>query len=109
ESSDDSGTSAAGGDLGWFAHDAFGPQFGDQVAALQEGEVSAPFRSQAGWHIVQRTGIRQTDVDAENRRNQAREAIGQRKLEDEWNRFLRELRGEAYIDIRPASGAVSGS
>ena len=51
----------------------------------------------------------QADVDAENRRNQAREAIGQRKLEDEWNRFLREMRGEAYIDIRPASGAVSGS
>lgn len=109
EASDDGGTKAAGGDLGWFHHDAFGPQFGDQVAALQEGEVSAPFRTQAGWHILQRTGTRQADVNAENRRNQAREAIGQRKLEDEWNRFLREMRGEAYIDIRPASGAVGDS
>lgn len=108
EHSDDGGTRAAGGDLGWFVHDAFGPQFGDQVAALQDGEVSAPFRSQAGWHIVQRTGTRQADLDNEHRRNQAREAIGQRKLEDEWNRFLREMRGEAFIDIRPASGAVSG-
>lgn len=109
EHSDDTGTRQAGGSLGWFAQDAFGPQFGDQVSALQDNEVSAPFRTQAGWHIVQRTGTRQTDVNAENRRNQAREAIGQRKLEDEWNRFLREMRGEAFIDIRPASGAVSGS
>jgi len=108
ENTDDSGTRDAGGDLGWFVHDAFGPQFGDQVAALQDGEVSVPFRSQAGWHIVQRTGTRQADANAENRRNQAREAIGQRKLEDEWNRFLREMRGEAFIDIRPASGAISG-
>ena len=109
ENSDDGGTRATGGDLGWFVHDAFGPQFGDQVAALQDREVSAPFRSQAGWHIVQRTGTRQADLDNEHRRNQAEEAIGQRKLEDEWNRFLREMRGEAFIDIRPASGAVSGS
>ncbi len=108
ESSDDTVTRDAGGDLGWFAHDDFGPQFGDQVAGLQDGEVSAPFRSQAGWHIVQRTGSRQASVDDENRRNQAREAIGQRKLEDEWNRFLREMRGEAFVDIRPASGAITG-
>ena len=109
EASDDTGTRAAGGDLGWFSHDGFGPQFGEQVAALQEGEVSAPFLTQAGWHIVQRTGTRQADVNSENRRNQAREAIGQRKLEDEWNRFLREMRGEAFIDIRPASGAAGDS
>jgi len=109
ESSDDTVTREAGGDLGWFTHDEFGPQFGEQVAALQDGEVSAPFRSQAGWHIVQRVGSRQASVDDENRRNQARETIGQRKLEDEWNRFLREMRGEAYIDIRPASGAVGDS
>ncbi|MEN1941822.1 peptidylprolyl isomerase [Luteimonas sp. MJ246] len=108
-SSEDTVTRDGGGDLGWFAHDDFGPQFGDQVAALQEGEVSAPFRSQAGWHIIQRTGTRQASADDENRRNQARETIGQRKLEDEWNRFLREMRGEAYIDIRPASGAIGDS
>ena len=109
EASDDVGSKQQGGELGWFVGDAFGPQFGEQVAALQDGEVSLPFRTQAGWHIVQRTGTRQTDVGAENRRNQMRETIGQRKLEDEWDRFLREMRGEAFIDIRPASGAAGAS
>ena len=106
DASDDAAASTTGGELGWFVHEAFGPQFGDQVAALEDGEVSAPFQSQAGWHIVQRTGSRQTNIGDENRRNQVRETIGQRKLEDEWNRFLREMRSEAFIDIRPASGAA---
>ena len=109
EESDDTVTRGQGGDLGWFAQEDFGPQFGAQVAALQDGEISGPFRSQAGWHIVQRTGSRQTDVGEENRRNQMREMIGQRKLEDEWNRFLREMRSEAFIDIRPASGAAGAT
>src|SRR3546814_17195820 len=67
---------------------------------LADGEVSAPFRTQAGWHIVKRTGVRQADVGDDNRRAQVRETIGRRKLEDEWNRFLRELRGDAYVDYR---------
>ena len=100
ESSDDTVSKAEGGDLGWFTEDEFGPEFGGQVAGLQDGEVSAPFKTQAGWHIVQRVSTRQTSVDDENRRAQVREAIGQRKLEDEWDRYLREMRGEAYVDIR---------
>ena len=98
--------------LGWFTQDQFGPEFGAQVAALQDGQVSQPFKTQAGWHIVQREGSRQTQVTDQNRRAQMREQIGQRKLEEEWDRYLRELRGDAYVDIRlpgadatmPASG-----
>lgn len=100
ENSDDDSSKAAGGDLGWFAQDDFGPDFGGQVAALQDGQVSAPFRTQAGWHVVQRIGTRQASVSEDNRRSQLRETIGQRKLEDEWERYLRELRGEAFVDIR---------
>ncbi|TWT21257.1 molecular chaperone SurA [Luteimonas marina] len=100
ESSDDTVSKAEGGDLGWFTQDEFGPEFGGQVANLQDGQVSAPFKTQAGWHIVQRVGTRQTSVEDENRRAQVRESIGQRKLEDEWDRYLREMRGEAYVDIR---------
>jgi peptidyl-prolyl cis-trans isomerase SurA len=100
QNSQDTGSKDNGGDLGWFARDDFGPDFGGQVAALGDGQVSAPFKTQAGWHIVQRVATRESNVGNENRRGQIRESIGQRKLEDEWNRFLREMRGEAFIDIR---------
>jgi len=100
QNSQDNGSKARGGDLGWFARDDFGPDFGAEVGALTDGQVSAPFKTQAGWHIVQRMATRQTNTSSENRRGQIRESIGQRKLEDEWNRFLREMRGEAFIDIR---------
>ena len=106
ENSQDPVSAPAGGDLGWFTQDAYGPEFGAQVAALQDGQVSAPFKTQAGWHIVQRVGSRQADVGAENRRAQVREAIGQRKLEDEWSRYLREIRGDAYVDFRTGDDAT---
>lgn len=106
ESSTDANTKDKGGDLGWFAQDLYGAEFGQQVAALTDNQVSAPFRTQEGWHIVQRMGSRQAAATAdESRRAQVRESIGQRKLEDEWGRFLRELRGEAYVDIRGADTA----
>jgi peptidyl-prolyl cis-trans isomerase SurA len=70
------------------------------VAGLQDGEVSAPVRTQAGWHLIQRVGTRETDVGEQNRREQVREMIGRRKLEDEWNRFLGELRGDAFVEMR---------
>jgi peptidyl-prolyl cis-trans isomerase SurA len=107
ESSEDTFTKDKGGDLGWFTQDQFGPEFGAQLAGLQDGQVSAPFKTQAGWHIVQREATRQADVTDDNRRAQMRESIGQRKLEDEWNRYLREMRGEAYVDIRTGAQATS--
>ncbi len=100
QNSDDDNTAKAGGELGWFAQDAYGVDFGAQVAALQDGQVSEPFHTQAGWHIVEREGSRQASAADENRRQQVRESIGQRKLEEQWERFLREMRGEAYVDIR---------
>ncbi|MCD9028912.1 peptidylprolyl isomerase [Luteimonas sp. BDR2-5] len=100
ETSEDASSKDNGGDLGWFTQDEFGPEFGGQVAALSDGEVSAPFRTQAGWHIVQRTGSRQSSASDSNQRAQIRESIGQRKLEEEWDRYVRELRSEAYVSIR---------
>lgn len=100
DESQDPTTQGKGGDLGWFAQDAYGPDFGGQVAALQDDQVSPPFRTDAGWHIVQRLGSRQANATDQNRRAQVGETIGRRKLEDEWNRFLRELRGDAYVDLR---------
>lgn len=105
--SEDLNSRGKGGDLGWFSQDEFGPEFGTAVAALQDNQISQPIRTPAGWHIVERTGTRQTDVGDRNRRAQVQETIGRRKLEDEWNRFLRERRGEAFVDIRVGKGAAT--
>lgn len=105
ESTEDANSRDDGGDLGWFPADAFGPAFGQQVTGLQDGQVSAPFRTDAGWHIVQRVETRQTDVTDQNRRAQVRETIGRRKAEDEYTRYLQELRGEAYVSVRSGDRA----
>lgn len=104
ESSEDVNSRSSGGDLGWFPVDAYGPDFGQQITALQDGQVGQPFRTDAGWHIVQRVDSRQTDVTDLNKRAQVRETIGRRKLEDEYDRFLQELRGDAYVNVRDGSG-----
>jgi len=101
EESQDLATQPKGGDLGWFVPEQYGTDFGSQVAALNDGQVSAPFHTDAGWHIVQRIATRQTDAGEENRRARISDTIGRRKLEDEWNRYLQEMRGEAYfVDMR---------
>jgi peptidyl-prolyl cis-trans isomerase SurA len=106
ENSDDVSSAPAGGELGWFAQDAYGPEFGAQVAALQDKQVSAPFKTEAGWHIVQREATRQANLTDETRRASVRESIGQSKIEEEWNRYLREMRGEAYVYIRVGAGTT---
>nr|WP_295377741.1 peptidylprolyl isomerase [Pseudoxanthomonas sp.] len=105
ESSEDPNSRGEGGDLGWFPADAFGPAFGEQVAGVGDGQVTEAFRTDAGWHIVQRVEARQSDVTDANQRAQIRETIGRRKLEDEYNRFLQEMRGEAFVDIRTGAQA----
>ena len=101
EESQDLNSQAKGGDLGWFVPEQFGTEFGAQVASLSDGQVSAPFRTDAGWHIVQRIATRQQDASEDNRRARISDTIGRRKLEDEWNRYLQEMRGEAYfVDMR---------
>lgn len=103
EHSDDTTTKAQGGDMGWFEQTAWGSAVAQQIAALDDGEVSAPFRTDAGWHLIQRTAQRETDVTEANRRNQAREVITRRKAEEEVERFTRQLRSEAFVDIRLGS------
>ena len=103
--SEDDVTKAQGGDLGWFVSDRYGTTFGSQIASLADGGVSKPFRTDAGYHIVQRVAMREGEAD-QSRKTQMREAIGRRKLEDEYARFLREMRGEAFVELRttPVAG-----
>jgi peptidyl-prolyl cis-trans isomerase SurA len=100
ESSDDTRTRAQGGDMGWFQADAWGSEVGAQLKQLADGEVSPVFQSEVGFHLIKRIGTREQDVTEENRRNQAREIIGQRKADEVYERFLRQLRSEAYVDSR---------
>jgi len=99
--SQDQNSKTKGGDLGWIVPEQYGLAFGTQLSALSDGQVSAPFSTDVGWHIVQRLDSRQVDAGTQNKRAQVSDVIGRRKLEDEWNRFLREIRGEAYVvDMR---------
>ena len=105
--SQDVSSQAGGGDLGWFVPQQYGPEMAMAVTALRDGEMSEPFRTAAGWHILKRTGTRQADVGDDNRRAQVRDMLGRRKLEDRWERFVREMRSEAYVDLRTV--AADGS
>lgn len=100
ENSDDTFSRNRGGRLEWFAADAFGPAVAQQMQALADGALSAPFRSEAGWHIIRRVATRQQDVTDANRRDRARQMIGERKAQDEFERFLRQLRADAYVESR---------
>src|SRR5690606_5295292 len=100
---EDKASAPRGGDLGWFARDAHGATFGAQVEALGDGEVSEPFKDDAGWHLVKREESRQAPAADDTRRQQVPDSSGPRDLGQEWERFLRELRGESYVDIRLGS------
>jgi peptidyl-prolyl cis-trans isomerase SurA len=100
EESDDSQTRAKGGDMGWFPADGWGSAVRAQVEQLSDGGISPVFQSDVGFHFIKRLGVRDQDVTDENRRNQAREVIGQRKADEVYERFLRQLRAEAYVEIR---------
>lgn len=99
ENSKDPTTANAGGDMGWFQRDQWGSIIAQQLAQLKDGEVSQPFQSEAGWHILQLEGTRKSDVTEQSERNQARQAIGNRKAEQAYEDFLRQLRSDAYVDI----------
>lgn len=98
--SDDKGSAAKGGDLGWASPGMFVPSFEQAMAELAPGEISAPFQSNFGWHIVQVLERRQRDATDELRRAKAAETIRQRKTEETLEAWLRQLREEAYVDIR---------
>lgn len=98
--SEDPGSASKGGDLGWTDPNAFTPEFRDVAQSIPINEVSEPFRSQFGWHILQVTDRRQHDNSNEAKRSQARDFIRQRKLSEEKELWLRQLRDESYVENR---------
>jgi peptidyl-prolyl cis-trans isomerase SurA len=99
-SSQDVGTASDGGDLDWTATDAFPPEFAKVVDGLTVNEISEPFHTQAGWHIVQLLGRRKFDDTKELQRKQAADQIRASKVDEETELWLRRLRDEAYVDLK---------
>lgn len=98
--SSDSVSAAQGGNLGWVRPGQLVPEFEERIRDMRPGEVSEPFESRFGWHIVEVLDRRERDMTTEARRSRARQAIFQRKAEEETERWLRRLRDEAFVDIR---------
>ncbi len=98
--SEDPGSASRGGDLGWTSPGTFDPEFENALSKLQQDEISEPFRSQFGWHIVQLLGKRTHDQSDELRRQQVLTALRESKVDEETELWLRRLRDEAYVEIR---------
>lgn len=98
--SDDSTSAFQGGDLGWVDPGRMVSTFEEVMNTLQPGELSQPFRTRYGWHIVQVLDRREQDTTDDYRREQAAQQLQKRKLQDETQLWLRKLREQAYVDIR---------
>ena len=98
--SEDPGSAVDGGDLGWTTPGTFVPEFDKALAALKENEISQPFRTQFGWHIVQLLGKRQFDNTEELQRQRAFMQLRESKADEEVELWLRRLRDEAYVDVK---------
>jgi peptidyl-prolyl cis-trans isomerase SurA len=99
-SSEDPGSQSQGGDLGWTGPGTFVPEFEAAISGLKENEISEPFHTQYGWHIVQLLGKREYDTTDELKRRQAIDAIRASKADEETELWLRRLRDEAYVETK---------
>jgi peptidyl-prolyl cis-trans isomerase SurA len=93
-------TSSKGGDLGWVNPGDTVPEFEQTMNKLAVGQLSAPVRTTFGWHIIFVEGRRTQDITADRRRDVARNAIRQRKSDEEFSEFVRQLRDRAYVEYK---------
>jgi peptidyl-prolyl cis-trans isomerase SurA len=100
ENSEDIGSMLAGGDLGWSRPGMFVPEFEQTMSNMAVGEISEPFRSQFGWHILQVQERREEDITAEMLREKAARILTSRRFEDELQIWLREMRDDAFVEVK---------
>jgi peptidyl-prolyl cis-trans isomerase SurA len=98
--SEDPGSAPDGGDLGWAGPGTFVPEFDKAISDLKPNEVSEPFKTRYGWHIVQMLGTRTYDSTDDVRRQKAFAAIRESKTDEETELWLRRLRDEAFVEIK---------
>jgi peptidyl-prolyl cis-trans isomerase SurA len=98
--SEDPGSAPDGGDLGWAGPGTFVPEFDQAIAELKINEISEPFKTRYGWHIVQMLGTRTYDSTDDVRRQRAFAAIRESKADEETELWLRRLRDEAFVETK---------
>jgi peptidyl-prolyl cis-trans isomerase SurA len=99
-SSADKGSATRGGDLGWASPSSFAPDFAREVDALEINQISQPFKTQFGWHIVQLLGRRDYDATTDVTRNKCMVQLREARAEEETDIWARRLRDEAYVEYR---------
>ncbi|MFO7908946.1 MAG: peptidylprolyl isomerase [Halomonas sp.] len=100
EMSDDQGSAVNGGDLGWLSPGQTVPEFDEAMNELDVGEVSSPVRSQFGYHIIEVMDRRRSSASNEDMREQVRQAIFQRRANQEVDTWKREIREQAFVEKR---------
>ena len=96
--SEDPGSAVDGGDLGWARLEDYDRAFAAAADALQENELSQPFKSGFGWHLVQMLGRRDFDNSATAERDQAFQQLAESRLDEATQLWLQQLRDEAFVE-----------
>lgn len=107
--SEDTNNANLEGDMGWFPKEGYGSRVAEVLDTLKDNQISQPFETELGWHILQLLGTRSTDKTQDIERNQARQMLMSRKAEDEYQSFLRQLRSESHIEIRLPGAEGAGT
>lgn len=94
------GSATRGGDLDWVYPGDTVPEFERVLNELKPGETSVPFKTQFGWHLVQVIERRMADVSIERRRLMARQALKERKADEAYQDWVRQVRDRAYVEMR---------
>lgn len=100
EYSEDIGSAAEGGDLGWTSPGQMVPEFENTMASTEIDTISSPVRSQFGWHVLEVLDRREKDVTEDMRKAQVQEFLHGRKYQEELDAWLRKIRDEAFVDIK---------
>ncbi len=101
--SNDTGSARDGGSLGWVTPGMMVPEFDKKMQEIPVGEISEPFQTQFGWHILQVTDKREKDMTHEYQERMVRQILGERQFNTEIDSWLREVRANAYVEIKDPS------
>ena len=98
--SDDPGSKMEGGELSWTGPGRFDPKFEEVMNSLEINQVSNPFKSNFGWHIVEVLDRREEDISLNIQKNRAYQILFDRKYEEQLEKTLSEMRAESYVNIK---------